>query len=165
MAATSSRSNISYHVRSASFPSNSHPTTLRVKAQLNKIQTQEASATATPEEICNGLFSLEELCKCVDELLNLPQTQQALPHHQRQKRVDDLLDGSLRILDVCGSIQDLVSQIKENVSDLQSAVRRRKGDLSIESSIAKYTSFQKKMKKETKRLITSLKQLEIKTVG
>ncbi|KAM7516058.1 hypothetical protein LguiA_005641 [Lonicera macranthoides] len=115
MATSSSRSNISYHVRSASFPSTSHPITLRVEAQLKKIQTREASATAPPEEICNGLSSLEELYKCVDELLNLPQTQQALSHRQCQKWVDELLDGSMRILDVCGSIQDLVSQIKENL--------------------------------------------------
>ncbi|KAM7516067.1 hypothetical protein LguiA_005650 [Lonicera macranthoides] len=162
MASSSSRSNISHHVRSASFPSTSHPTILRVEAELNKIQT---SVTPTAEEICNGISSLEELHKCVDDLLNLPQTQKALSHHQREKCVDELLDGSVRLLDICGSIRDLVSQIKEHVRDLQSALRRRKGDLSNESSITKYSSFQKKMKKDAKRLIASLKQMERKTVG
>ncbi|KAM7516061.1 hypothetical protein LguiA_005644 [Lonicera macranthoides] len=156
MASSSSRSNISYHIRSASFPSSSHPTTVRVEAQLNKIQI---SATPTAEEICNGLSSIEDLYTGIDDLLNLPQTQQALSHHQREKWVDELLDGSLRILDICGSVRDLVSQIKENVRDLQSALRRRKGGLSMESRITKYTSFQNKMKKEAKRLIASLKQM------
>ncbi|KAM7520014.1 hypothetical protein LguiB_018976 [Lonicera macranthoides] len=161
MATSSSRSNISYHVRSASFPSTSNPTTLRVEAQFNNIQTY---ATPTEETICNGLSSLEDLYTSIDELLNLPQTQQALSHPQRKKWVDELLDGSVRILDIYGSIRDLVSQIKENDRDLQSALRRRKGDLSMESNIAKYNSFQKKMKKEAKRLIASLKQIESKIV-
>ncbi|KAM7520022.1 hypothetical protein LguiB_018984 [Lonicera macranthoides] len=159
---SSSRSNIGYHVRSLSFPSTSHPTTLRVEAQLKKVQT---SATPTADGICNGLSSLEDLYKSVDDLLNLPQTQQALSHYQNEKWVDEFLDGSVRILDICGSLRDLMSQIKENVRDLQSALRRRKGDLSLESSITKYTSFQKKMKKETKRFIASLKQMEAKTAA
>ncbi|KAM7520009.1 hypothetical protein LguiB_018971 [Lonicera macranthoides] len=162
---SSSRSNISYHIRSASFPSTSHPTTLRVEAQLKKFQTLEAPATPTAEEICNGLSSLEDLYKSMDDLLNLPQTQQGLSQHQREKWVEELLDGSLRILDICGSIRDVMSQIKEGIRDLQSALRRRKGDSSMESSIAKYTSFHKKMKKDAKRLIASLKQMESKTAG
>ncbi|KAM7516065.1 hypothetical protein LguiA_005648 [Lonicera macranthoides] len=165
MATSSSRSNISYHVRSASFPSTTHPTTLRVEAVLNKIQPWEASATPTAEEIYNGLSSLEDSYKIIEELLNLPQTQQTLSHHQREKWVDQLLDGSMMILDICGSVRDLVSQTKENLRDLQSALRRRKGDLSMESSITKYSSFQDKMKKEAKRLIMSLKQMENKTAA
>ncbi|KAM7520015.1 hypothetical protein LguiB_018977 [Lonicera macranthoides] len=69
------------------------------------------------------------------------------------------------ILDICGSVKDLVSQTKENLRDLQSALQRRKGDLSMESSITKYSSFQDKMKKEAKRLIMSLKQMENKTAA
>ncbi|KAM7516071.1 hypothetical protein LguiA_005654 [Lonicera macranthoides] len=149
MATSSLKSNISYHVRSTSFPSSSHPTALSVEAQLNKIQIRETSATPTAETICNGLPSLEDLYKSVDDLLNLPQTQQVLSHHQREKWVDDILYGSMKLLDICGSLRDLVSQIKEHVRDLQSALRRRKGDLS----------------KDAKRLIPSLKQMESKTAS
>ena len=88
---SSSRSNISYHIRSLSFPSTSHPVTLGVEAELNKIKT---SATPTVETISNCLSSLEDLYTSVDELLNLPQTQQALSHHQHEKWVDELLNGS-----------------------------------------------------------------------
>jgi hypothetical protein len=138
----------SFHVRSASFPSTSHPITLEVEAQLNMIQT---FATPSADEICNNLSLLEDLYKSMDALLNLNQTLQS----------DELLDESVKILDICGSIIDLVSQIKENVRDVQSALRRRNS--SIQSSIAKYTSFQKETKKEAKRLISSLKQMQIKT--
>ncbi|KAM7516062.1 hypothetical protein LguiA_005645 [Lonicera macranthoides] len=182
---SSSRSNISYHIRSLSFPTTSHPTTLRVEAQLNKIQSLsfpttshpttlrveaqlnkiQTTATPTADTICNDLYSLEELYKSVDDLLNLPQTQQALSHHQNEKWAEELLDRSVGILDICGSTRDLVSQIKESVRDLQSALRRRKGDLSTESSITKYNSLQKKMKKDAKRLIATLKKMESKIAG
>jgi hypothetical protein len=89
----------------------------------------------------------------MDALLNLNETQQS----------DELLDESVKILDICGSIRDLVSQIKENVRDVQSALRRRNS--CMESSIAIYTSFEKKTKKEAKRLISSLKHMQIKTAG
>ncbi|KAM7520012.1 hypothetical protein LguiB_018974 [Lonicera macranthoides] len=74
-----------YHVRSESFPSTSHPTILRVEEELNKIPSWEATATPTAETIFISLSSLEDLYKSIDELFNLPHTQQALSHHQREK--------------------------------------------------------------------------------
>ncbi|GAA0159582.1 hypothetical protein LIER_38894 [Lithospermum erythrorhizon] len=53
-----------------------------------------------------------------------------------------------------------MSQFKENVRDLQSSLRRRKGDFSIEACITKYTSFRNKMTKVAKRCITSLKKMD-----
>lgn len=38
------------------------------------------------------------------------------------------LDGSLRLLDVCGIIKDAVSQTKDCTHELQSIMRRRRGD-------------------------------------
>ncbi|KAB2618217.1 hypothetical protein D8674_014086 [Pyrus ussuriensis x Pyrus communis] len=125
-----------YEVRSISLPSRSHPTTIRVEEELSRRQTSSASAS-----ICKVLCGLEELYDCC---------------------MDELLDGSLRLLDICGITRDAMSQIKEHVRDLQSALRRRKGDSNIESSIASYNCFRKKMKKDTKKLITSLKQVNNK---
>ncbi|KAA8532049.1 hypothetical protein F0562_006809 [Nyssa sinensis] len=140
----------------------SHPTTLTIEEKLNQLKTWEASSTPTAETIFQGLSGLEELFKCVDDLYNLPLTQQALSQHQHEKWVNELLDGSVRLLDICGITRDAMSQIKEHVRYLQSALRRRKGDLSIESSIAKYTCFRKKMKKDAKKLISAMKQMDNK---
>ncbi|KAL2348669.1 hypothetical protein Fmac_002669 [Flemingia macrophylla] len=78
--------------------------------------------------------------------------------------MEELLDGSVRILDVCGITRFTMLQIKENVEALHSALRRRKGDSSVERVIAEYNLFSKKMKKNVKKLITSLKQMENKFV-
>jgi len=135
---------------------------IRIEEELNKLKTWEASPTPTAEALCNGISGLENLYKFVDELLNLPLTQQVLSSNQRERWVNESLDISLMLLDVCGCTRDFVSQMKEHIKDLQYALRRRKGDLSIESSIAKYSCFRQQMKKEAKKLIASLKQMDNK---
>ncbi|KAK4711669.1 hypothetical protein R3W88_006182 [Solanum pinnatisectum] len=145
--------------RSISLPNRSHPTTQRVEEVLNKLNGLETSVAPTWETICNNLLGLEELQKCTDDLLKLPQTFQILSQRQHVKWFEELLGNSVRILDVCGTIREFVSQYKENVRALQSSLRRRKGDSSAEAGIARFTSFSKNMKKDAKRLVLSLKQL------
>ncbi|XP_035549197.1 uncharacterized protein LOC109017283 [Juglans regia] len=151
-----------YQVRSISLPSRSHPSTVRLEEELNRLKIREETSTLTSESICKGLVGLEELYRCVDDLLNMASTQQVLSQLQHEKYVEELLDGSVRLLDICGITRDAMLQIREHVQVLQSALRRRKGDSSIESSINSYTCFRKKMKKDAKKLIAALKQMESK---
>ncbi|XP_060195360.1 uncharacterized protein LOC132624629 [Lycium barbarum] len=142
--------------RSISLPNRSHPATQSIEEELNKLKTWEFSASLTAEAVYNGLVGLCEMHNCMGDLLNLPLTLQALSQCQDKKWVDEILDKSVRFLDICGTTRELVSQFKENVKDLQSLLRRRKGDLSITN----YTTFRKKMKKDAKSLITSLKKMD-----
>ncbi|XP_015065463.1 uncharacterized protein LOC107010685 [Solanum pennellii] len=152
MASFSSKSN----KRSISLPSRSHPATQNIEDELNKLKTWEFSASPTAEAVYNGLIGFGEVHKCMGDLLNLPSTLQALSQCQNKKWVDEILDKSVRFLDICGTSREITSQFKENVKDVQSSLRRRKGDLSINN----YTTFRKKMKKEAKSLITALKRLD-----
>ncbi|GFZ09428.1 hypothetical protein Acr_21g0000270 [Actinidia rufa] len=155
---------MAYHSRSISLPCRSHPCTARIEEELNKLKSWEASSTPNGERICDALSRLEELYVCVDDLLKLNLTQQALSVHQHEEWVDGLLDGSLRLIDVCGVLRDVMSQIKERVRDLQSTLRRRKNDSSTKISIAKFDSFRKNIKKDAKKLIATMKQIE-KRIG
>ncbi|KAK2991958.1 hypothetical protein RJ640_027849 [Escallonia rubra] len=158
-----SKCNTSLNIRSNSLPSRSHPSALRLEEQLNKLKTwEEAASTATADMICSSLSATEELYECLDDLLGLPLTQQALSLHQHEEWANELLDGSVRLLDICSAAREFMSQLSKHASDLQSALRRRKGDSSMESSIAKYTSFRRKMKKESKRLLAVLKRMDNK---
>ncbi|KAH0718319.1 hypothetical protein KY290_014912 [Solanum tuberosum] len=152
MASFSSKSN----KRSISLPTRSHPVTENIEEELNKLKTWEFSASPTAEAVYNGLVGFGEVRKCMGDLLNLPSTLQSLSQCQNKKWVDEILDKSVRFLDICGTTRDLMSQFKENVKDVQSSLRRRKGDLSINN----YTTFRKKMKKEAKSLITALKRMD-----
>lgn len=151
--ASSSGSTNNYHVRSISLPCRSHPAIVRVNQELHMLKTLETSCCQTSEEICNGLSGLAELYDCTNDFLSLQFTQEAA-------LIDHLLDGSVRLLDICGGTRDLVTQIKEHTRELESSIRRRKGDMSIERSIAKFNSFRRQTKKEAKRLIASLKQIK-----
>ncbi|XP_004512240.1 uncharacterized protein [Cicer arietinum] len=151
-----------YHTRSNSFPSESHPNATRIQQHLNKIKTWEGTSTSTSDSIITSLSFLEDLYISLEDLLNMSSTQKAISNHQGEKFVEELLDGSVKILDICGITRDTMLQIKENVEALHSSIRRRKGDSSIETSVYEYNLFTKKMKKNVTKLITSLKQMESK---
>jgi len=127
-----------YHVRSNSFPSASHPTSIRIEEELSKMRTWEATSTSTSESIGTGLSFLEDLFICLEDLLNMASTQKVISNHQGEKCMEELLDGSVRVLDICCITRNTISQVKENVQALHSALRRRKGDSSIEKSVAEY---------------------------
>lgn len=117
-----------YYVRSISLPSRSHPTTIRLNEELNKLKTWEATSSSVSHSICTGLSLLDDLHICFNDLLKMSSTQLTISHHQDEKSMEELLEGSVRLLDVCGITRDTLLQIRENAQSLHSALRRRKGD-------------------------------------
>lgn len=111
-----------------------------------------------------ALHALENLYKRVEDHLNSPLTQKVLSCPQHEQWAGELINLSLPLLDACDIVKDMSTQIKEHVRDLQSTLRRRKWDLSIETSMAKYTSLRRKMKKEGKKLLSTLKEVDKKII-
>ncbi|XP_024974855.1 uncharacterized protein LOC112512961 [Cynara cardunculus var. scolymus] len=157
-ASSSSSSTSVRHVRSISLPSQSHPSTLQVEEELTYLKTWEASSSsmATVDTVCGSLVVLERLYTSVNNLLSLPLTQQAL-FTKDEKLVDELLDRSMKLLDVCGSIKDTMEQVKEHVKNVQSALRRKKSNLSMDASLLR------KLMKDANRAISALKKSDNKT--
>ncbi|XP_024039374.1 uncharacterized protein LOC112098011 [Citrus clementina] len=112
-----------YHVRSNSLPTQSHPFTSEVEETLSRLRSSQAASTIGHN--ANGLHDLHD---CVDKIFQLPLIQQALSQGNNRKLVDELLNGSLRILDTCSIAQNALLQSKESVQGLQSVLRRRKGE-------------------------------------
>ena len=162
IAAFSSKASNGYSVRSISLPVRSHPSTIRVEEELNKLKSWEASSSSKVETICIVLSGLSELYRYIEELLNLPLTQQALSQHQNQKWFNDLLlESSLMYLDICGNTRDVILLMQETIRELQSGLRRIKvGDLSIESIVTAYNCSRRKMRKEIARSLASLKPMD-----
>ncbi|KAK9944336.1 hypothetical protein M0R45_009909 [Rubus argutus] len=127
---------MAYHTRSNSFPSRPHPIIQEVD---------------------------EHLCRL--RLLQLPLTQQALSQETHQKWVNKLLDGSLRLLDVCSTAKDALLQTKECIQDLQSIFRRRRGDESgvLSTEVSKYLTSRKRVKKAIHKAMGNLKGMEKKS--
>ncbi|MED6144443.1 hypothetical protein PIB30_015654 [Stylosanthes scabra] len=102
------------HVRSNSLPNGSHPCSSRVQEHLNNLRNFEA--TCTSESVATGLSLLEDLYFSLDNLLNVGSTQKAISDHQSEKCFQEILDGSIKVLDVCSITRDFFMQIKENAT-------------------------------------------------
>ncbi|CAL1372937.1 unnamed protein product [Linum trigynum] len=120
----------SFHARSNSLPARSHPLVSEIDEQVCRLRQSQAASTSS-SSIGRNLNGLQDVYDCVDQLLQLPTTQQALINDQ--KCFNELLDGSLRILDLCNTAKDALSQMKESVAELQSAIRRRQDGLQGET--------------------------------
>ncbi|CAN4083533.1 unnamed protein product [Withania somnifera] len=156
----------SSHVRSVSFPSRSQPEYLRVEIEVNRLKTWESlliSSTTIPlrlKTIQQGLVGLAELYNCVQDLLDSPTIQQSLLKHQTGLLAEEALEVSVGLIDSCGTTRELVLMMKEQVQDLQSALRRKVGDSSIQNSFNAYVSYRKKVKKDIAKSLKTLKQME-----
>lgn len=146
-----------YHARSNSLPSRSHPFVQQINEQLCRIKSSEGASTST-SSVCCKLSILQDLHDCVEELLLLPLIQQTLTQEQSEG-LDELLDGSLRLLDACSSAKDVLLQTKECTRELQSSMRRRCGD---ETDIKKYLASRKIVKKAIQKALGNLKGVEKK---
>ncbi|CAN7012589.1 unnamed protein product [Brassica rapa subsp. trilocularis] len=142
---------VSFHIRSKSLPSRSHPQAAHVDEQLACLRSSEEASTSS---ICKRVDNLQELHESLDMLIRLPFTQQALAQVQNKIFVEQLLDGSLRILDYCNISKDVLSQMKEGLIEIQSILRRKRGDLSGE--VRKYLASRKSLKKTFPKIQKSL---------
>ncbi|CAN1770776.1 hypothetical protein LINPERHAP1_LOCUS11708 [Linum perenne] len=141
-----------FHARSNSFPSRTHPTVSEFDEQLCRLRQSQAASTSS--SISHKLNGIQDVYECVDKLIQLPSTQQAMIHDQNELLDNELLDGSLRVLDMCNTAKDALSQLKESVAELQSAIRRRQGDLVAETK--RYLNSRKIVKKAIKKALKGI---------
>ncbi|CAH2051500.1 unnamed protein product [Thlaspi arvense] len=109
--------------------------------QLISLRTSEEASTSS--SICKRLDNIQALHESLDKLICLPVTQKALAQEQNKKSVEQLLDGSLRILDLCNISKDALSQMKEGLLEIQSILRRKHY---LASRISLKKTFQKVLK-------------------
>ncbi|XP_031116866.1 uncharacterized protein LOC116020535 [Ipomoea triloba] len=162
METTSSSHGLQFHGRSISLPSRLYPTPENIEAELNKLRTWETTTSSSPpssKSIRARLLMLAELYESLQELVESPSTQRALLQ-QNRAIVEEALEGSLVFLDLCGNIQGVIHMVKDRVKELQSALRRKGGDSSIEGDITDFLSFIKRVKKEATKSLRKLKQME-----
>ncbi|CAH2051415.1 unnamed protein product [Thlaspi arvense] len=154
---------IKNHVRSISLPSRSHPSTAAIEESLDKLLITRNTKTMTSSESVNsGLVELGNLYECTEEFLKMDSTRNVLSFNDERKNMkrefmDEMLDGSLRLMDICNVSRDLMVETHENVLGLQSCVRRRKDIVDFWG----YVGFRKNMRKEVKKLLGSLKNVNV----
>ncbi|CAI0469115.1 unnamed protein product [Linum tenue] len=142
---------LSFHARSNSLPTRSHPLVTEIEEQVCRLRQSQAASTSS-SSISRNLNGLRDVYDCVYQLLQLPTTQQALIHDQTC--FNELLDGSLRVLDLCNTAKDALSQMKESVSELQSAIRRRQDGL--EGETRRYLKSRKNVIKAIQKVLKGM---------
>ncbi|KMT12775.1 hypothetical protein BVRB_4g088690 [Beta vulgaris subsp. vulgaris] len=145
----------SYHTRSYSFPSNSHPIVDQLDESLCRLRSSQAASTSS---VTNKLTDLKDLYKCVEEFLQLPLNQKTVSQNQW---VEQVLDGSLRLLDICSTSRDVLAQSKESLQDIQSVLRRRcSGELNVTNEVAEHLKTRKTSKKIIKKCLKDIKEVD-----
>lgn len=152
----SSLSNKFYHTRSNSLPARPHPVISQLERDLHSLRTSET--TCSTSSLVGKLGGLQNLHECVDALLSLPLAQKVFTQKNDERWVEELLGGSLRLLDLCSTAKNSLLQTKEALQEIQSGMRRRKGGENAHANeIRKYLSLRKSIKKEMKRAVSSLR--------
>ena len=147
-----------YHARSISLPSKPHPLIVQCKEHLCKLGASDASSS-TSSSLGNKLSCLQDLHECVEKLLQLPLTQQAIVQEHNNTWVEELLDGSLRLLDVCSAAKDALIHTKECARELQSIIRRRRGgEMELEREVKKYLMSRKVVKKAVQKALKGIER-------
>ncbi|KAG6635685.1 hypothetical protein CIPAW_11G060200 [Carya illinoinensis] len=135
-----------YHARSNSLPSRPHPVILQCNEHLCRVVASDTTSSSPSSALRSKLSCLQDLHECVEKLLLLPQTQQAI-----------LFDRSLRLLDACTATKDAVIHTKECTRELQSNMRRRRGgDNGFEREVRKYLMSRKVVKKAVQKALKGM---------
>ncbi|XVE97650.1 hypothetical protein REPUB_Repub03eG0037100 [Reevesia pubescens] len=150
----------SYHARSNSLLSRQHPITSQIDENLNRLRASQSASTSS--SIGHKLNGLQDLHDYIDMFLQLPLTQQALAQEQQWKWIEELLDGSLLILDVCSTAKDALLQTKECTKELQSNLRRRRGIEGLANEVRKYLTSRKAVKIAICKALKNLKHMQTK---
>ncbi|PKI55152.1 uncharacterized protein LOC116215329 [Punica granatum] len=145
------------HIRSNSLPSSTHPLSNTVEEQLQWLRSCEA--TSSSSSMCQKLGGLKDLYDSVDDWLQLSLAQQVLSNQNNRQCIKDLLDGSLQTLDVCGTLLEVLTQMKDSIRELESSLRRRTASA---NELDAYIASRKKMKKVICRMMENLKKIEKK---
>ncbi|XVF75756.1 hypothetical protein PTKIN_Ptkin13bG0212700 [Pterospermum kingtungense] len=146
-----------FHARSNSLRSRPHPVILQIDEHLCRLKSNEAASTSSSPSMGEKLCGLRDLFESVESLLRLPLTQQSLAQQCNDKQVDELLNGSLRLLDVCAVAKDALLQAKEDTRQLQSILRRRGDDAGFTNEAKAYLASRMKAKKLINKSLRVLK--------
>ena len=138
---------MAFHQRSTSLPSRPHVSETEVELELQSLEASISSSNSI-STMCDGLRSLANIYDGLEEIICLPSNQ--VCSSQQRNILDGEMEGSLELLDLCSTMQEIFVEMKAIIQELQVALRKG-DDAAAQAKIQSFTRLAKKARKHFKK--------------
>ena len=134
------------HQRSVSVPSSPRSSEASIEEQLQGLRSIICSPSANIETMVDGLSKIGSIYSRINGLTCLPSGQRG-----QRKAVEEELDRSLVLLDLCNAVQESFVELKTIVQEMQLALKRG-DDLALQARVQCYARSAKRAQKLFKKI-------------